>query len=74
MVIHATGGGSSAIINSDGHLIKVAAQTLETTLLGLVQARTGLTPFVQFGDWIGLLCVCILSGLFLFKPKIPTQS
>jgi apolipoprotein N-acyltransferase len=74
MVIHATGGSSSAIIDSDGHLVQVAAQTLETTLLGLVQARTGLTPFVQFGDWLGLLCVIILSRLVLFKPKLPSRA
>jgi apolipoprotein N-acyltransferase len=60
MVIHATGGGSSAIIDSDGHLLEVAGQTLETSLIGLVQARTGLTPFVRFGDWLGLLSVVLL--------------
>jgi apolipoprotein N-acyltransferase len=60
MVIHATGGGSSAIIDANGNLIVAAEQTLETTLFGVVQARTGFTPFVRFGDWIGLLCVVLL--------------
>jgi apolipoprotein N-acyltransferase len=69
MVIHATGGGSSAIISADGQLLEVAGQTLEATLIGLVQARTGSTLFVQFGDWFGILCVVIVVGLFLLKLK-----
>ncbi len=68
MVIHATGGGSSAIINFDGRLLAAAPQTLETTLIGLVQARTGVTPFVRLGDWLGLSCVLILL-LFIFKSR-----
>ncbi len=69
MVIHATGGGSSAIIEANGRLLKIAPQTLETTLLSLVQARTGLTPFVQFGDWLGLLSVVILGIFSLLRLK-----
>jgi apolipoprotein N-acyltransferase len=58
-VIHATAGGSSALINSSGQLIAVAPQVTETVLTGLVQARTGLTVFGRFGDWFGLFSVFI---------------
>ncbi len=70
MVIHATGGGSSAIIDFNGRLLATAPQTLETTLIGLVQARTGVTPFVQFGDWFGLLSVVVSLLLGISKRSV----
>ncbi len=75
MVIHATAGGSSALIDATGKIIEAAPQSLETTLIGLVQPRVGLTPFVQFGDWFGVLCVAltiftfVLAGIKRLKPR-----
>ena len=70
--IHATAGGASAIIDYTGHIVEAAPQTFETTLVGLVQARTGLTPFAQFGDWFGILCSFAFFGCFvsLFYQKM----
>jgi apolipoprotein N-acyltransferase len=64
-VIHATAGGSSALIDSSGHLIAVAPQVTETVVTGLVQARMGLTVFGQFGDWFGLLSVVLVVFMLM---------
>jgi apolipoprotein N-acyltransferase len=75
-VIHATAGGSSALINSSGHLIAVAPQVTEAVVTGLVQARTGLTVFGRYGDWFGMLTgfsagfVLILNGFISRKLRL----
>ena len=60
MVIHATAGGASALIDSDGSILESAPQVLETTLLGMVQARSGISFYVRFGDWLGVFAVVVL--------------
>jgi apolipoprotein N-acyltransferase len=66
MVIHATAGGSSAVFDHMGRVLAAAPQSVETTLLASVQARAGITPFVRFGDWVGIVCV-LMIGLSLLS-------
>lgn len=73
-VIHATAGGSSALINSSGHLIALAPQVTETVLTGLVQARTGLTVFGQFGDWFGLFGIGLAGFMLVLNRFISRKS
>lgn len=73
MVIHATAGGSSAILNHHGKMMASAGQSLETTLLALVQARQGVTLFVRFGDWFGVLCSILTLLLLGIRPAKSTK-
>ncbi len=62
-VIHATAGGPSAVIRADGKITAVSPRTTETILMGEVQPRTGTTPYLVLGDWVGM--VCALSWLLM---------
>jgi apolipoprotein N-acyltransferase len=59
-VIHATAGGASAIINARGEIINSAPLTFETTLIGKVQPRVGVTPYLMLGDWVGWFCAAFV--------------
>jgi apolipoprotein N-acyltransferase len=72
-VIHATAGGSSALINSSGQLIAVAPQVVETVLTGSVQARTGLTLFSMLGDWFGIFSVVVTGFLLVIYKLISSK-
>jgi apolipoprotein N-acyltransferase len=77
-VIHATAGGSSALINSSGHLIAVAPQVMEVVVTGAVQARTGLTVFGRLGDWFGVFSVfmagfALTLNRFISRKVIPKK-
>jgi apolipoprotein N-acyltransferase len=65
MVIHATAGGSSAILDHTGQVLANAPQSFETILVTNVQPRVGITTFVKFGDWFGVFC-CFLVLVVLF--------
>jgi apolipoprotein N-acyltransferase len=70
MVIHATAGGASAVLDHMGRVVALAPQSLETTLLAMVQPRVGVTTFVKFGDWWGLVCCfAVLAVLLLINNR-----
>jgi len=60
-ILRATTNGISAIIGFKGQLIQQSPQFKEAVLTGLVQARRGSTPYVQWRQWpIWLLSLFML--------------
>ena len=65
-MVRAANSGISALIAGDGRITARAPPLERTTLRGTVQPRTGLTPYVRFGDiplWvtIALMLTCSVS-------------
>lgn len=59
--MRATNTGVTAIIDHKGRIVAQAPQFERTVLRGEVQSRTGMTPYVRFGNYP----ILILIGLFL---------
>ena len=66
-VIHATAGGPSAVIGSDGRIKERTYQAQETFMLASVQPRTGATPYLILGDWLGASCAFVAAMLGLLE-------
>lgn len=67
--VRATNTGVTAIINDKGQIVKQAPQFESTVLRGEVQARSGLTPFMQWGSYPVLLLVSVLLFISFFNKK-----
>ncbi len=70
--LRATNTGVTAIINDKGKIVKKAPQFQRTVLRGEVEARTGTTPFMQWGSypvlaWCGLLLLFSWFGRKISK-------
>jgi apolipoprotein N-acyltransferase len=63
-MLRATNDGVTALIEHDGSLIGTLAQFKPDVLTGEVQPRTGLTPYVRFGNW-PILAVLWLGVAFI---------
>ncbi len=50
-MLRATNDGVTALIGHDGSLLGTLPQFQPGVLTGDVQPRTGLTPYVRFGNW-----------------------
>ena len=50
-MLRATNDGVTALIEHDGSVIGTLPQFRPDVLTGEVQPRTGLTPYVRFGNW-----------------------
>ena len=50
-MLRATNDGVTALIGHDGSLLGTLPQFQPGVLTGEVQPRTGLTPYVRFGNW-----------------------
>jgi apolipoprotein N-acyltransferase len=50
-MLRATNDGVTALIEHDGSLIGTLPQFQPAVLTGAVQPRTGMTPYVRFGNW-----------------------
>ena len=61
--VRATNTGVTAFINSEGKVVQRLAEFKQDSLVGSLQARTGKTPYVRWGDWpllyISLLILAI---------------
>jgi len=65
-VLSATNNGVSAVVDSMGHIVATSPQFQKHVLTANVQAKTGATPYVRWGNYpvlILLLIVLALSGL-----------
>lgn len=51
-VVHAAISGISAVIRPDGRIVREAGLFLPAVVRERVQAATGRTPYVAYGDWI----------------------
>lgn len=66
-LLRATNTGISAMINTQGKIISQAEQFKITTLQGVVQPHTGLTPYMRFGDYlIILLLLSLLTSSYFW--------
>lgn len=67
-LIRSGNNGLSALINWRGEVVALAPQFTQHVVLGAVQPRQGLTPYIRFGDnpslalAAGLLVLCLLFG------------
>jgi apolipoprotein N-acyltransferase len=59
-MLRATNDGVTALIEYDGSVISRLPQFRTAVLTGIVQPRTGLTPYLRFGNW-PVLAILILS-------------
>jgi apolipoprotein N-acyltransferase len=60
-MLRATNDGVTALIDHDGQLLATLPQFQPGVLTGAVQPRTGLTPYVRFGNWpvLGVLWLAV---------------
>lgn len=64
MLIRATTNGISALVDHHGKIIKQSPQFETFVLTGQVQARTGATPYVRYGNYpVVITMLLILAGL-----------
>ena len=61
-IVRATTNGISAIIDHRGHIQTRTPQFAQAAITGTIQARTGSTPYVMFGNYL-ILLVILLSVL-----------
>ncbi len=66
-VIHATAGGPSAVLDHLGRIKERTYQATETFMLANVQPRTGATPYLILGDWLGVTCALSAGLLFILE-------
>lgn len=59
-MLRATNDGVTALIEYDGSVISRLPQFRTAVLTGIVQPRTGLTPYLRFGNW-PVLAILFLS-------------
>lgn len=62
-MLRATNTGMTAIIRADGEIAAVAAPFTRQVLSGMVQGRSGLTPYMQYGNRPVLLLAALLLVL-----------
>ena len=63
MMLRANNTGITGIIGTDGRSQSRLAPFTTDSLTGVVQGRTGATPYVRWGEWALLvLLVLVLAG------------
>ncbi|HEY5808391.1 MAG TPA: apolipoprotein N-acyltransferase [Povalibacter sp.] len=63
-LLRAANDGISALIKSDGEVEKTLPRFKPDVLTGVVQPRTGLTPYARVGNWpVILFCAAVLAAL-----------
>ncbi|MEM6639573.1 MAG: apolipoprotein N-acyltransferase [Pseudomonadota bacterium] len=66
MIMRSTNNGITAIIDERGRVISRSAQFTPEVLRGVVRGRSGVTPFVRFGNGpVVILAVALLLGALL---------
>jgi len=70
-LVRSTTSGISALINHKGHIIKQSKQFEAAILTGIVQPRTGSTPFVKYGNRplmaYALFMICVMLYFSYYK-------
>jgi apolipoprotein N-acyltransferase len=62
-VLRAAQTGISAVIDPRGRITERTGLFEEAVLKGRYSRRTGITPYVRYGDWFIALCAAVLFGL-----------
>lgn len=74
-LVFANQSGPSAVVDNHGRVIERLALGQRAALLVDVPAYEGLTPYVRFGDWAGLLAtVAVASVLLLAAVRTPAAA
>ena len=74
-LVFANQSGPSAVVDNHGRVIERLALGQRAALLVDVPAHEGLTPYVRFGDWAGLLAtVAVASVLLLAAVRTPAAA
>ena len=68
-LLRAANDGISAIINADGEVVKTLPRFKPDVLTGVIQPRTGLTPYAHVGNW-PLVLFCSLVLLWAAWPPL----
>jgi apolipoprotein N-acyltransferase len=68
-MLRATNDGVTALIDYDGSLLATLPQFQPAVLTGQVQPRTGLTPYLRFGNWpvLALLWLGVALIVVLYR-------
>lgn len=70
MMVRATNTGATAIINTDGKLVKQLPLFKEDTLHGYVQGYKGETPYIKYGNFPIVILSFLILLYCLLKRKI----
>ncbi|MEK9653768.1 MAG: apolipoprotein N-acyltransferase, partial [Betaproteobacteria bacterium] len=64
-MLRVTNTGMTAIIGHDGYILSSIPQFEKQTLRGVIQGRTGQTPYVKYGNllFLGMCAIVALAGL-----------
>jgi apolipoprotein N-acyltransferase len=71
-MLRATNDGVTALIDFDGSLLATLPQFQPAVLTGQVQPRTGLTPYLRFGNWpvLALLWFGVALIVVLYRRRL----
>lgn len=69
MMLRATNTGASAVIQRDGHLLKLAPLFSRLALEGEAQGYAGATPYVNWGNWPVITLILLALGLSWVRKK-----
>ena len=65
-LVRSTTSGISALIDHKGQIVKQSKQFKATVLTGLVQPRTGKTPFVRYGNIPLIIYIILMICIMLY--------
>ncbi|HEY6640631.1 apolipoprotein N-acyltransferase [Povalibacter sp.] len=74
-LLRAANDGISALILADGRVEKTLPRFKPDVLTGVVQPRTGLTPYAHVGNWpVILLCAVVIAGAVVIRRRTPRKT
>lgn len=75
-MLRSTNTGMTAIIRPDGAVDAIAAPFTRQVLLGYAQGRTGLTPYMRYGNWPVLLLSALMlcAPLLVWRRRVPRHA
>jgi apolipoprotein N-acyltransferase len=68
-LLRAANDGISGIIDSHGRLTSQLSSFKSDVLTGVVQPRTGLTPYASMGNWPTMILCAILVAAMIWFPR-----
>ena len=68
-LVRASNSGISAVVAPTGEVVARTSLFERTTLAADVAARSELTPYVRYGDWLPTICVLALVVRVVFRGR-----